>query len=240
MTAEALIASAEALRDDLETLRFGPPVTHVYNPLVYAMESYAAYLRRFATGPRRVVFLGMNPGPWGMAQAGVPFGNVELVRDWLQVPVTVSRPAIEHPKRPVMGLDCTRREVSGDRLWGAIRDHFGTPERFFARNLIANYCPLMFMEESGRNRTPDKLAIAERRELYAACDRHLQRLADVLQPEWIIGIGSFAAERAEAALADRPILFGRIMHPSPANPQTNQGWAGAVERELAALGVCPL
>ena len=34
---------------------------------------------------KRVVFLGMNPGPFGMAQVGVPFGEVAAVRDWLRI-----------------------------------------------------------------------------------------------------------------------------------------------------------
>ena len=69
-----------------------------------------------------------------------------------------------------------RSEVSGARLWGAFAARHGTAERFFRERFVANYCPLLFLEESGRNRTPDRLAPPERRALFAACDEHLRAL----------------------------------------------------------------
>src|SRR5688572_32536315 len=95
----------------------------------------------------------MNPGPFGMAQTGVPFGDVAMVRDWLGIVAAVAKPRDEHPKRPVLGFECQRSEVSGARLWGWARARFGTPQRFFERFFVANYCPLAFMESSGANRT---------------------------------------------------------------------------------------
>ena len=52
---------------DLEGLTFAAPVTHVYNPFEYARPLWDQYCERFGTGPKEAVFLGMNPGPWGMA-----------------------------------------------------------------------------------------------------------------------------------------------------------------------------
>ncbi|MCL1859942.1 MAG: single-stranded DNA-binding protein, partial [Proteobacteria bacterium] len=80
MTAAALIAAARELSATLGKMRFAPPVTHVYNPLDYAWNVHERYLRRYGDGRKRVVFLGMNPGPFGMAQTGVPFGEVAAVR----------------------------------------------------------------------------------------------------------------------------------------------------------------
>jgi single-strand selective monofunctional uracil DNA glycosylase len=160
------------------------------------------------------------------------------VRDWLRMEVKVSRPRVEHPKRPVLGLDCTRNEVSGERVWGAIRARWKTPDRFFAQHFIVNYCPLVFLEASGRNRTPDKLAVAEREALFAVCDRHLHRVVAALAPEWVIGIGAFAQARAQAVLGENTAKIGRILHPSPANPRAQRDWAGTVARELKAQGVC--
>lgn len=235
-----LLAAARTLSDALAPLAFGAPVTHVYDPLRYAEPLYAAYLARYAEGPKRVVFLGMNPGPWGMAQTGVPFGEVAAVRDFLGLAGAVGKPDREHPRRPVEGLACPRSEVSGQRLWGAIARRFGTPEAFFARNLVLNYCPLSFMEAGGRNRTPDQLPAAERLPLYAACDAHLRAAVAALGPAWVIGIGQFAEGRAKAALAGVDVQIGRISHPSPASPAANRGWEALVEAELRALGVCPL
>jgi single-strand selective monofunctional uracil DNA glycosylase len=240
MPADTLQAAARALSDEVAPLTFGAPVTHVYNPLAYAWPLHEEYLTRYGQGPKRAVFLGMNPGPWGMAQTGVPFGEVAMVRDWLKLKAAIAKPALEHPKRPVTGLECTRSEVSGRRLWGAIAKQFETPERFFQRYFVANYCPLSFMEAGGTNRTPDKLPASEREPLYAACDRHLRRLVEVLEPEWVIGIGGFAEDRAKQALAGMGVKTGRILHPSPASPAANKGWEEAVARELTAMGLCPL
>lgn len=233
-----LRAAAQTLSRSVSRLRFGTPVTHVYNPLGYARSPHEAFITRFGASTKRVVFLGMNPGPFGMTQTGVPFGAIEPVRDWLQIEVQVRRPRNEHPKRPVLGLDCTRNEVSGERLWGGIRAHWKTPERFFDDHFIVNYCPLVFLEESGRNRTPDKLPKAEREKLFAVCDRHMRRVIAALEPEWVVAIGAFAEARALAALAERDIKIGRILHPSPANPRAQKDWAGSARRELQELGVC--
>jgi single-strand selective monofunctional uracil DNA glycosylase len=236
--ADRLIRAANTLSNRLDPIRFSAPVTHVYNPLRHAGRGHRRYLRRFADGPKRVVFLGMNPGPYGMTQTGVPFGEVNLVRDWLGIEERIDRPRDEHPKRRVDGFACTRSEVSGARVWGAISEHWPSPEAFFRDHFIANYCPLVFMEETGRNRTPDKLPLAERDALYAACDDHLRRIIRILQPEWIIGIGAFAEKRAREVLTDDELSIGRVLHPSPASPKANRGWAKAAGRELRAMGLC--
>jgi len=232
------IPISRALSRAVDRLSFGLPVTHVYNPLAYARAASEAYLERYAHPGCEALLVGMNPGPYGMAQTGVPFGEVSAVRDWLKIEERIDRPVDEHPRRPVDGFDCTRSEVSGARLWGAIADHWHAPEAFFRRNFIANYCPLVFMEETGRNRTPDKLPAAERGALYRACDDHLQRIVDILEPEWIVGIGAFAENRARTVLADYDLKFGRVLHPSPASPKANRGWADEAGKELRALGLC--
>ncbi len=237
-TADRLLNMTRTLRRRTAALEFAAPVAYVYNPLDHAKRPYAQYVRRFADGRRRVLFLGMNPGPWGMVQTGVPFGEVALVRDWMGIEAKVDRPAREHPKRPVDGFACTRSEVSGARLWGAIAEHWGTPERFFAHHFIANYCPLVFMEESGRNRTPDKLPAREREPLFEACDHALRRTVEILEPEWIIGVGGFAADRAEQVLEGFDVRFGRVLHPSPASPIANRGWAPKAREQLVELGLC--
>jgi len=236
--ADRLLRTTRTLRQRVDALRFGAPVAYVYNPLAHAARPFARYVRRFVDGPKRVLFVGMNPGPFGMVQTGVPFGEVAHVRDWMGIEAPVGRPEREHPKRRVEGFACTRSEVSGARVWGAVASHWGEPERFFAEHFVANYCPLVFMEESGRNRTPDKLPAAEREPLFEACDAALHRTVDLLEPEWVIGVGGFAADRAAIALGEDGPRIGRILHPSPANPNANRDWHGTVERELRGSGVC--
>ena len=226
------------LSKEVSGLSFAEPVTHVYNPLAYATKSHDDYIERFADSKKRVVFLGMNPGPWGMSQTGVPFGEVSWVRDWLKIEHPVGKPGNPHPKRPITGFACTRSEVSGSRVWSNVAAHFKTPKRFFAKHYIANYCPLVFMEEGGRNRTPDKLPKEERTQLFEICDRHLNQLVKVLEPEWVIGIGAFAQKRAEAALGTGGPRIATILHPSPANPRANADWSGIAQQQLADLGLC--
>jgi single-strand selective monofunctional uracil DNA glycosylase len=237
---DSLIVAARCLRDVVETLKFAAPVAHVYNPLVYAWAAHEIYLRRYGNGRKRVLFLGMNPGPFGMAQTGIPFGEIAAVRDWLGIQATIERPADEHPKRPVMGFNCTRTEISGQRLWGLFAKRFRVADRFFQEHLVMNYCPLAFVESSGRNRTPDKLPPGERSTLFAACDEHVREIVHLLKPEWIIGVGDFAAKRAcdvIARLASDPPQIGQILHPSPACPASNNDWAGIATKQLRNLGV---
>lgn len=232
-----LVEIARRLRKDVDRLAFSLPVAYVYNPLDYAWKPHRAYLERYCRDRPRVILLGMNPGPFGMAQTGVPFGDVGMVRDWLGIEAPVERPEREHPKRPVRGFQCPRGEVSGQRLWGWARDTFGTPQRFFERFFVANFCPLAFIEASGRNRTPDKLPPAERAALFKPCDEALRRTVERLRPEHVVGVGRFAADRAAAALKGSGIKLGVMPHPSPASPAANRGWAAQASRALAELGI---
>jgi single-strand selective monofunctional uracil DNA glycosylase len=236
-TSADLITAARRLRKDVDRFKFSAPVTHVYNPLDYAWGGHELYLNKFGNSPKRVVFLGMNPGPFGMVQTGVPFGEISAVRNWLGIECAISKPAGEHPKRPVTGFACARSEISGQRLWGLFAERFGKPKDFFAEHIVLNYCPLAFVEESGRNRTPDKLPAAEQQSLFQACDEHLVAAIEALDPEWVIGIGNFALKRAEHILANQSIKLGCILHPSPASPAANRNWSAVVRRQLQELGV---
>lgn len=230
------LAIARTLSEEVDRLQFAEPVADVYNPLDYAAEAHASYLSRYCRPQAQILLLGMNPGPWGMAQTGVPFGEVNLVVDWLGISSGVHKPKKEHPKRPVDGFDCRRSEVSGQRLWGWARDRFGSPDSFFERFFVWNYCPLAFLEDSGRNRTPDKLPAPERAPLFEACDRALSALIDFIEPTHVLGVGKFAEARAQQVAGERAAVGG-ILHPSPASPAANRGWAEQVERQLAAMDI---
>lgn len=233
----SLVSISRELARQVDKLEFAPPVSYVYNPLSYARAPHEDYLTRWGKGPKRALLLGMNPGPFGMAQTGVPFGDLGMVRDFLGVKGKVGRPTQEHPKRPIQGFDCPRGEVSGKRLWGFAQDRFGSPEKFFEHFFVVNYCPLAFMEESGANRTPDKLPKAEQQALFAACDGALADIAAELEPEFVIGVGAFATARAKLALPEGRYRIVTISHPSPASPKANRGWAELVEKELSGHGL---
>lgn len=222
----------QALSQAVSALKFTTP-SHVYNPLEYAWAGQAAYLQRYGHKTGRVLLLGMNPGPWGMAQSGVPFGDIELVRDWLDLPIALGGPLPQqHDKYPILGADCQRGEGSGRRLWGWARQRFGTPEAFFQRFFIWNYCPLLFLAQ-GRNLIPEKLSAAERAPLFEVCDQALAQILHLLQPAAVLGIGRFAQKRAQLVLGPADEV-GYLHHPSPANPRANADWASLAESSLAA------
>lgn len=232
-----LIESARALSRAVANLRFADPVTHTYNPLDYAAAPHEAYLSRFGSPGKKILFLGMNPGPWGMAQIGVPFGEISFVRDWMKIEEPVSRPNPEHPKRPIEGFACIKSEVSGRRLWGLFAQRFPDARDFFKSHFVANYCPLVFMSASGANLTPDKLPAPETAPLFAACDHHLREAVSWMKPATVVGVGAFAVERARLALVGMDVRFARILHPSPASPAANRDWAGTAVRQLVQAGL---
>jgi single-strand selective monofunctional uracil DNA glycosylase len=235
--AKKLIAASRELARRVSSLTFAAPVAYVYSPLEYAREPHERYVERFGTGKKEVLLVGMNPGPFGMAQTGVPFGDVDMVKRFLGIEGAVAKPPREHPARPVLGFACPRGEVSGQRLWGFAETSFGTAERFFERFFVWNYCPLAFLEASGKNRTPDKLPKSEQAALFSACDAALVRIAGELGVSHVVGIGAFAQGRAERALAGLPFRIGTVLHPSPASPRANQGWDRLARDELRGLGI---
>ncbi|MGH8225321.1 MAG: uracil-DNA glycosylase family protein [Gammaproteobacteria bacterium] len=225
-----VVFAAKRLGRDVDALDFTTP-SHVYNPLRYAWAAHCEYLERYGEKPGRVILLGMNPGPWGMAQTGVPFGDVVMAREWLGIEMPLASPLpAQHPKYPLRGFECHRREGSGSRLWGWAHERFGTPEKFFARFFVWNYCPLLFIGD-GRNLTPERLRREEAAPLTAACDRALTALVEALAPTALVGIGRYAERRARENFADR-LPIGYLPHPSPASPAANRGWPTLAEEAL--------
>lgn len=237
-----LINAALKLRDDLNKLNFNinPEFEAVYNVLDYAFEPFKLYFQKWGANKKRAVFLGMNPGPWGMAQTGVPFGEINTVKNWLKISAPVFKPKREHAKYPVLGFNCTRSEISGKRLWGLFQALFKEPENFFNffNNFVINYCPLLFIK-NGRNFTPDKLKSPERNELYKICDEYLLSIIKIFEPEFLVAIGNFAELRAKKACnnINFNIKIIKILHPSPASPASNRNWTENVLKTLVNTGV---
>lgn len=237
--AKELIKATDLLCGKLQPLIFSAPVTHVYNPLIYARESHLQYVSRFANSKKKTLFMGMNPGPWGMAQTGVPFGEIPAVRDWMEISAAVQKPAKEHPKRPIEGFECARSEVSGRRLWGMFLDRHKNAADFFADNYVVNYCPLVWMEEGGKNRTPDKLPKFEMEPVNRACDEYVLEHIRLLEPDNLIGVGAYAENCLKRICKDAGITrnIGKILHPSPASPAANRGWPHKAIEQLVEIGI---
>lgn len=235
--ADSLIVAGRELADELRVLKFSEPVTHTYLTVDYAAAGYEGYLEKYGNTQKKVLMLGMNPGPYGMAQTGVPFGEIGLVRDWMGLSPKIGRPENEHPKRKISGMDCPKSEVSGKRLWGYFSEVFPRAEDFFADHLVINYCPLIWMKDTGANLTPDKIKVAEMVPVDEACQRHLLRLIEILEPQFLIGVGAYAEKKMAVARAELGVdaVLGKILHPSPASPVANRGWAPQAEKQLAEM-----
>ena len=241
LMSEKLQKAAKKLVKELSGLTFSAPVTHVYNPLVYAWEPHSIYLEKYGSGKKRVLFLGMNPGPWGMAQTGVPFGEIPAVSDWMEINTLVGTPENEHPKRPIQGFGCPRSEVSGKRLWGLFADRYPNADDFFKDHFVTNFCPLVWMGETGKNITPDKLSRSESEPVDKACRAHLAQQIQEMEPDFLIGVGAFAEKQLKTTLKehipDYEGIVGKVLHPSPASPAANRGWAEAAMKQLKEQGV---
>jgi single-strand selective monofunctional uracil DNA glycosylase len=222
----SVLAAAEALRDATRAFEPAGRVAFAYHPLDYAWDVHRAFAARYGRGKKRALILGMNPGPWGMAQTGVPFGDAARVKGWLGLDGEVRAPARAHPKRPVLGLACPRRDISGERFYAWAEARFGSAKAFFARCYVANHCPVLFLDAQGRNLTPAQLPRRELRALHDAGDAHLRALLDALRPERVVAVGRWAEARARRVVGDEgKVEVVGVIHPSPASPATNAGWA---------------
>lgn len=160
-TVQAIIDIELKLVNRLIDLNFGPKVEYIYNPLGYAFDVHKVFLEKScSSNVKKILFLGMNPGPWGMMQNGVPFGEVNSVRDFLNISGTINKPEKEHPSRPVLGLHCKRSEVSGKRFWSlASLLGAGEADIFFKNSFVYNYFPLCLLSGNGKNVTPPELKV---------------------------------------------------------------------------------
>ncbi len=240
--ADQLLQASALLADEVETLSFPPPVAYTYNPLKYAWAPYEQYVRRYGDSKKKAFILGMNPGPFGMAQTGVPFGEVDAVKNWLGIEAEVGKPLRTHPKRPVDGFACKRSEVSGRRLWGLFQDVFGTPEVFFKDNFVVNFCPLVWMSDTGSNVTPDKLPSVVQSRIDELCLAHLESMIRVMEPEILVGVGAYATNKLKdvaASMPERSFTIGTLLHPSPASPVANKFWPQRPMEQLRELGILP-
>lgn len=154
-----LLQNAILLNEKLGTLSFTSPVQFVYNPVKYAFDMYAAFLRKYCNSEKKILLLGMNPGPWGMVQTGIPFGEINMVKDWYKIEARINKPQRECPEREVMGLNCSRTEISGKRIYDFFKNISETPEVFFQDTYLYNFCPLALMQNGGKNITPSSLKV---------------------------------------------------------------------------------
>ncbi|XP_049285272.1 single-strand selective monofunctional uracil DNA glycosylase [Anopheles funestus] len=217
-------------------------VAACYDPIEYASEIHCAYLQRFLDGPKPILFLGMNPGPWGMCQTGVPFGYVPAVRDWMGLRGTVTKPKPELAARPVEGLACTREEQSGKRWWGLYEELCGTSDGFFRSCFVYNLCPLAFFHQTGRNITPSELKGKAKGEIQSISEQYLAIALTLLKPKIVISVGRYTEDRIKSLTKqnkiDPTIATYCMPHPSPRS-LNNTNWPEKAKLWLTEHGILP-
>ena len=195
---------------------------YVTNPLDYAWEYHHSYLSQYGGLGAKTLLLGMNPGPFGMAQCGVPFGATKVAKNFLNISGRIHDPKNRHPKRPIEGLDFQRQEVSGTRLWGLLEEIWKDPITIHQNVFLVNHCPLLLLGESGRNITPANISGPAVNKLLKLCDKHLKETVESLGITRVVGIGKYAEKRAKMAFSGMDIVVDTCWHPSPASPLANR------------------
>ncbi|OAD60409.1 Single-strand selective monofunctional uracil DNA glycosylase, partial [Eufriesea mexicana] len=236
---EQLLSLERNLAIELGKITFHLPVEYIYSPLEYAFNIHTMYVQKYCNTAKKILFLGMNPGPWGMSQTGVPFGEISMVRDWLKICGPVGKPSKEQPNRKVTGFQCTRSEISGKRLWGLFKELCGSPENFFRHAYIHNYCPIALMNKKGCNITPAEIKAGSTVQiLHSACDKALANTIRILQAKVVIGIGGYAEKRAQTVVQSSklPVKVLCLPHPSP-RAVNNKNWSEKATKKLSEFGL---
>lgn len=288
-----LIQDTRVFSDALDRLSRPAGVSHVYNPLAYMRRAHEQWLAQFevfvdyqgesvscatyekspdefarATQSRPYLILGMNPGPWGMVQTGVPFGDVANANTILgyrrgdQIPAPDPDRVTLHPKRPVQGFACTRREASGERLWGGLCKVWEKPafdanvheiDAVLADCFAVNYCPLAYFADDGKgtNVTPDAFRksgpyrdLPYANDLDALCSSYIAAIMQAFRTRVVLAVGRYAETMAKVIVTSampadvRPKVV-YLTHPSPLATRSAGEWAAMAQREMSAAGVLP-
>lgn len=225
------------------------PIAGVLNSHQYAFCPFGEYCNMFAPAGQQplALFVGMNPGPYGTAQNGIPFGCSSFVNNWMGITQgTAGSAAVKGTELKegidghgfeycpaVLGLRCKKEEVSGKRLWGWAQSVVGggKAEAFFRHAFVYTYCPLAFFA-GGANVPLADLPVAERRTIEEHCDQALLALVLEMKPVYVIGVGNYAYSKAEKAVTKAAVescsphsmVALKVAHPSPASPGAAAFW----------------
>ncbi|XP_073844130.1 single-strand selective monofunctional uracil-DNA glycosylase-like [Musca autumnalis] len=193
----------------------------IYRPLDYAAQIYRNFLQKYLNGPKRILFVGMNPSRYGSLLTGIPFGDITTVRDRMQLDVS--------------SLDSMEigEEQSSQRFWNLIKSIFNDEQdfidRFFQNCFVHNVCPLVFINNNGHNVSFQSLAermTMETRQIEVICRSYLELQVQLLQPEIIIAVGWYAFNmlRSLDYYKNGRCIVEKIPHPSPKNFDSELDW----------------
>nr|XP_022920875.1 single-strand selective monofunctional uracil DNA glycosylase-like [Onthophagus taurus] len=219
---------------ELNNLTFSFPVHYIYNPLEYAWEPHSTFVKTYCKGTKDVLFLGLNPGPWGMCQTGIPFGEVNISKEWLKMNGEVEKPKDECPKKQIKGFECHRSEESGKRFYGFFKNLCRTPEAFFKNAFVYNLCPLAFMKKESANITPHELKGQIKKDIENICGKTLVDILKLLDIKIIVALGRYTEKQAIEITQGFQLGHIKVIympHPSP-RVVGNNNWAEKAQNVL--------
>lgn len=232
----------------------------VVNPGSYGERWHARFRRTYPLRRNPLLFCGLNPGPYGMAQTGVPFTDLKRLRAELPRLATeleatgsalVPPGLAPAPLRPFLTRTFESSSVRVYRFLALVRE---TAEAALRDVVFVNPCPLLFVERrSGENRTPADLPRELRRaagtaragleraaRLMAAFDAArlevVTRAVERLEPRGAVLLGRDVAavigDSLRARLGARAVVEWE--HPARAVPDR---WARGLASELRRRGL---
>ncbi len=228
----------------------------IWNPGLYGETWHARFRRLYRPGQHPLVVFGLNPGPYGMAQTGIPFTDIrrlvsalpDLAAELRGRGERVEPPGLAPPGlRPYLSRSF---ESSAVRVYRFLKKGWGGAERGWTEVVVANPCTLLFIDPAeGKNRTPADLARAARlrgsgrdqvRELVESFGRIRIRCAvesiEALSPRGAILLGKDVQAALGPALR-RILGEARVIpweHPARAVPES---WASGLLSALRRRGL---
>jgi len=193
----------------------------VINPLEYLWLQYGYYTSCYHNQYPRAMIIGMNPGPKGMSQTGIPFGSPNIIPSILpnkslfnEIRDNEGSP-VSSPHRRITGPSNTTVEVSGNRLWSALIKRYGDFKSITSEIFVDNICPLLFLcgKNGSKNLTPDKLTPSPAKIiLIRLCTERLQKIYQCLgEPSNIVALGRWSHKFLEKMFPKVRVTY--ILHP---------------------------
>jgi single-strand selective monofunctional uracil DNA glycosylase len=226
----------------------------IWNPGLYAASWHALFRKEYPASAGCILVFGLNPGPYGMAQTGIPFTDLKRLREHLP---RLAK-GLERRGCSLAGVGLAPRslrpylsrtfESSAVRVYRFLSRGWGSAEDGWRSVVVANPCSLLFMDAAGENRTPADLvgAVSRRtgslvaaRRLRERCNA-LRRLAAreavrVLSPRGVVLLGKDAQRAMQTGIA--PLLGPDSIlgweHPARAVPDR---WAMGLLEEIKRRG----
>jgi len=206
----------------------------VWNPALYALDIYQEYLTKFPPEPGAILALGLNPGPYGMAQTGIPFTDCRTASGALGMEMTIPGKAPDDLISRLKKANGKWRgtyERSSLGMYRFLILAWGDIKTAYRNWFVGNPCPLLFLDPERWNVTPADPRLRRMKEVGELRQRAVIGFSEILNPRGIVCFGKDVA-KAVGEVAIRQVGPDRVVfyeHPARAVPEK---WAAGLLQEL--------